>query len=199
MHSIGDTLRYVPSVGMAQGEGNRDNPIFRGNSSTSDVYVDGIGDDVQYFRDLYNIDRADVLKSPNAMIFGWSGSGGLVNRATKKADWDSRRELGFQGGSWDKFRTTADINQAINDNFAVRLNGMWESANSFRDGVKSDRRGINPTASWRSDNEKTNVIVGYEHYEDNRTGDRGISSFNGHPVDTNNSTFLVIPIAVRRG
>lgn len=70
MHSIGDTLRYVPSVGMAQGEGNRDNPIFRGNSSTSDVYVDGIGDDVQYFRDLYNIDRADVLKSPNAMIFG---------------------------------------------------------------------------------------------------------------------------------
>jgi catecholate siderophore receptor len=193
MHSIADTLRYVPGVGMAQGEGNRDNPIFRGNSSTSDMYVDGIRDDVQYFRDLYNIDRVDVLKGPNAMIFGRGGSGGLVNRTTKKADWESRRELGFQGGSWDKFRTTADINQAINDNFAVRLNGMWESAHSFRDGVKSDRWGINPTASWRSDNEKTNVIVGYEHYEDNRTADRGISSFNGRPVDTNNSTFFGDP------
>jgi catecholate siderophore receptor len=193
MHSIADTLRYVPGVGIAQGEGNRDNPVFRGNSSTSDMYVDGIRDDVQYFRDLYNIDRVDVLKGPNAMIFGRGGSGGLVNRNTKKADWDSRRELGFQGGSWDKFRTTADVNQAINNNFAVRLNGMWENAKSFRDGFKSDRWGINPTASWRSDNEKTKVVVGYEHYEDNRIADRGISSFNGRPVDTNNSTFFGDP------
>ncbi len=193
MHSIADTLRYVPGVGIAQGEGNRDNPVFRGNSSNSDMYVDGIRDDVQYFRDLYNIDRVDVLKGPNAMIFGRGGSGGLVNRNTKKADWDNRRELGFQGGSWDKFRVTADVNQAINNNFAVRLNGLWENAKSFREGFKSDRWGVNPTASWRSDNEKTKVVVGYEHYEDNRIADRGISSFNGRPVSTNNSTFFGDP------
>ena len=91
MQSIADSLRYVPGVGMAQGEGNRDTPIFRGNSSTSDMYVDGIRDDVQYFRDLYNIERVDVLKGPNAMIFGRGGSGGLINRATKQADWNTAR------------------------------------------------------------------------------------------------------------
>lgn len=190
MQSIGDTLRYVPGVGIAQGEGNRDTPIFRGNSSTSDMYVDGIRDDVQYFRDLYNIEKVDVLKGPNAMIFGRGGSGGLVNRTTKQADWDSRRELGFQGGFWNKWRATADVNQAINDNFAVRLNGMWESSNSYRDDFKADRWGINPTAAWRSDNKKTKVTIGYEHYEDNRTADRGVSSFNGRPVATNVSTFF---------
>jgi catecholate siderophore receptor len=193
MRNIADTLRFVPGVSIAQGEGNRDTPIFRGNSSTADMFVDGIRDDAQYFRDLYNIDRVDVLKGPNAMVFGRGGSGGLVNRNTKKADWESRRDLGFQGGSWDKFRLTADVNQAINDNFAVRLNGMWETADSYRDGFESERWGVNPTASWRSDNDKTKVFVGYEHYQDHRIADRGISSFNGRPVDTKVSTFFGDP------
>ncbi|MDP3009368.1 MAG: TonB-dependent siderophore receptor [Methylococcales bacterium] len=193
IRSIAEAVRYVPGVSMAQGEGHRDAPIFRGNVSTSDMYVDGIRDDVQYFRDMYNIESVDVLKGPNAMVFGRGGAGGLINRNTKKADWDSRRELGFQGGFWNKWRGTADVNQAINDNFAVRLNGLWENADSYRDDVKSDRWGVNPTASWRSDNEKTKVTLGYEHYEDNRTVDRGIPSFKGRPIDTDVSTFFGDP------
>ncbi|HRG55684.1 MAG TPA: TonB-dependent receptor plug domain-containing protein, partial [Lacunisphaera sp.] len=82
MRSIGDVTRYVPGVGIAQGEGNRDTPVLRGNSTTADFFVDGVRDDVQYFRDLYNVDRVEVLKGPNAMIFGRGGSGGLINRVT---------------------------------------------------------------------------------------------------------------------
>src|SRR3546814_9411974 len=51
MQGIGDVVRYVPGIGIAQGEGNRDAPIFRGNSSTADFFVDGVRDDLQYFRD----------------------------------------------------------------------------------------------------------------------------------------------------
>ena len=64
MQNMGDVVRYVPGVGISQGEGNRDAVIFRGNNSTGDFYVDGLRDDVQYFRDLYNIDRVEVLKGP---------------------------------------------------------------------------------------------------------------------------------------
>ncbi|MES1168343.1 MAG: TonB-dependent receptor plug domain-containing protein, partial [Oleiharenicola lentus] len=85
MLSIGDVTRYVPGVGIAQGEGNRDTPVMRGNSTTADFFVDGVRDDVQYLRDLYNVDRIEVLKGPNAMIFGRGGSGGLINRVTKQA------------------------------------------------------------------------------------------------------------------
>ncbi|MEY3759800.1 MAG: hypothetical protein RIR39_1291 [Pseudomonadota bacterium] len=192
MQSIADTLRYVPGVGIAQGEGNRDTPIFRGNSSTSDMYVDGIRDDVQYFRDLYNIERVDVLKGPNAMIFGRGGSGGLINRATKQANWNTGREMNIQFGSFDKYRLTGDVDQAINDSFAVRLTSMWENSRSYRDGYNAGRWGVNPTASWRP-NDNTKVTLGYEHYEDNRTADRGISSFNGRPVNTDASTFFGDP------
>ena len=55
MASIADVVRYMPGVGIAQGEGNRDTPVLRGNSSTSAFFVDGVRDDVQYFRDVYNV------------------------------------------------------------------------------------------------------------------------------------------------
>src|SRR3546814_2136079 len=96
MQGIGDVVRYVPGIGIAQGEGNRDAPIFRGNSSTADFFVDGVRDDLQYFRDLYNIERVEALKGANGMIFGRGGSGGVINRVTKQADWDEHREISAQ-------------------------------------------------------------------------------------------------------
>jgi catecholate siderophore receptor len=85
MQGMADVLRYVPGATMAQGEGHRDAPVLRGNASTADFFVDGVRDDVQYFRDLYNLDRVEVLKGPNAMIFGRGGGGGVINRVTKRA------------------------------------------------------------------------------------------------------------------
>src|SRR5688500_2163577 len=68
MASRADVVRFRPGVTMAQGEGNRDTPILRGNASTSDFFVDGVRDDVQYFRDVYNVERVEAPKGPNAMI-----------------------------------------------------------------------------------------------------------------------------------
>jgi catecholate siderophore receptor len=85
MKSIGDVLRAVPGATVASGEGHRDQILLRGQNTTADFFVDGIRDDVQYYRGLYNLDRVEVLKGPNAMIFGRGGGGGIVNRVAKKA------------------------------------------------------------------------------------------------------------------
>src|SRR5690606_12078629 len=61
MRSMADVVRYVPGVSMGQGEGHRDAPTLRGNASTADFYIDGVRDDVQYYRDLYNAERIEVL------------------------------------------------------------------------------------------------------------------------------------------
>jgi outer membrane receptor for monomeric catechols len=53
MRGMADVVRYVPGVTMAQGEGNRDQATIRGNNTTAGFFVDGMRDDVQYFRDLY--------------------------------------------------------------------------------------------------------------------------------------------------
>ena len=99
MQSMGDVFRYVPGVLMHQGEGNRDQIVIRGNSTTADFYVDGIRDDAQVFRDLYNLERVEVLKGPAGMVFGRGGAGGVVNRVTKMPEFDRITEASVTVGS----------------------------------------------------------------------------------------------------
>lgn len=189
MQNMGDVVRYVPGVQMAQGEGHRDAPILRGNTSTADFFIDGLRDDVQYYRDLYNVERVEVLKGPGGMIFGRGASGGLINRVTKQADWSNARNLGLTVGSWDSYRVTGDVDQALNDSLAVRVTGFYEDSDSFRDEVTLERWAINPTLTWRLSDD-TQVEVGYEHFEDYRVTDRGVPSYLGRPLRIDEATFF---------
>ena len=197
MQSLMDVARYVPGAGMAQGEGNRDTIILRGNSSTSDFFLDGVRDDVEYYRDLYNLDRVEILKGPNAMIFGRGGAGGVVNRVTRQASWEPVRELSLQGGSWDNRRATFDFGDAITDGVAARITGVYEDSESYRDGFELERKGINPTAAFAI-GEATVLRLSYEYYDYDRVADRGIPSLAAptavdRPFRTDESTFFGDP------
>jgi len=192
MQSMADVVRYVPGAGMAQGEGNRDTIILRGNSSTADFFVDGVRDDVEYFRDLYNVDRVEALKGPNAMIFGRGGAGGVINRVTRQANWNAVREVSLQGGSWNNARATFDLGDGFTDSFAARLTGMYEKSDSFRDGFELERYGINPTAALRLGDD-TILRLSYEYFDYDRIADRGIPSLDGRPIATDESTFFGDP------
>jgi catecholate siderophore receptor len=188
-----DAIQYSPGVMAGQGEGNRDSIWFRGNQSTSDLFVDGVRDDVQYFRDLYNIDRVEVLMGPNGMIFGRGGVGGVINRVVKEATWENKNEIKIQGGAYDHKRSSIDLNNRIDETLAVRVNAMIEDSGSFRQGVESERKAINPTFTFKP-SDKTRVVVGMEYFNDKRTSDRGIPSVdNGlksYPYSTSRSTFF---------
>lgn len=191
--SITDVMRYVPGVAMAQGEGNRDAPILRGNTTTSDFFLNGVRDDVQYFRDLYNIDRVEVLKGPNAMIFGRGGVGGVVNRVTRQANWSPVREITLQGGSDDNKRTTIDVGQGLNDTVAARVTALYEDSESFRDGVTLKRQGVNPTVAIKA-GDNTLLTLGYEYVKDERVTDRGVPSI-GMPAGQKTRPYPSAPSA----
>jgi catecholate siderophore receptor len=189
MRGMADAVNYVPGVGIAQGEGHRDAPIFRGNTSTSDFFVDGLRDDTQYIRDLYNIERVEVIKGPNGMIFGRGGSGGVVNRVTRQANGTSPRELSLQGGSWNERRLTTDLGQAFSSRFSARLSAVYENSGSYRAGVDLERFGVNPSIALRL-GANTRLTATYEFFHDDRTVDRGIPSYQGRPIDVDDSTFF---------
>jgi catecholate siderophore receptor len=189
MRGMADVVRYVPGIGIAQGEGNRDTPVFRGNSSTSDFFVDGVRDDVQYFRDLYNIERVEAMKGPNAMIFGRGGVGGVLNRVTRQADWTPTHEVTLLAGSWNDRRVVADFGQVFDQKFSARVTGMIEDSESYRDGAVLRRYGVNPTFALAVGS-NTMVRAGLERFHDDRTADRGVSSFDGRPLVTDASTFF---------
>jgi catecholate siderophore receptor len=192
MESIADVVAYVPGITSHQGENNRDQIVIRGNSTSADFFLNGVRDDVQYYRDLYNVDRVEALKGPNSMTFGRGGGGGVVNRVTKAAGFSPTKEFTAQGGSFGNKRFTADYGQPLNNRFAFRLNGLYENSGSFRRHVDMERYGVNPTATVAL-TDKTVASFSYEHFYDRRVADRGIPSFQGRPADTAISTFFGDP------
>jgi catecholate siderophore receptor len=179
MQGMADVVRFIPGVAAAQGEGNRDQVSIRGNNTTADFFVDGVRDDAQYFRDLYNVDRVESIRGSNAMIFGRGGGGGVINRVSKEALWRTFRDLSVEGGDHDHKRMTLDLNGSAGRG-AGRFNGMYQNSGMFRDGVRLRRYGMNPTGRVVLGT-STIVSGSYELLDDYRTADRGIPSYRGAP------------------
>ena len=174
IRSMSDLVRLVPGVSAGQGEGHRDQITLRGNNSTADFFVDGLRDDVQYFRSFYNVDRVEVHKGPNAMIFGRGGGGGLVNRVTKSAITDQTLIAG--AASLDSFASgyaAVDLNVPFGP-AALRVNGFFERLDNHRDAFEGDRYAVNPLLGAVFG--PVRVEAGYEYVRDNRVVDRGIPS-----------------------
>src|SRR5690606_21560063 len=148
MQGMADVVQYVPGITMGQGEGHRDAPTIRGIASTSDFFVNGVRDDAQYYRDLYNVERVEALKGPNAMIFGRGGGGGVINRVSKQARWAPTHRLTLSAGSFDHKRTAIDLGQGFGAALAARLNGVYEESGGFRDAADLRRYGLNPTLAF---------------------------------------------------
>jgi catecholate siderophore receptor len=192
MSSLSEVVAYIPGITSHQGENNRDQLVIRGNSTSADFFVNGVRDDVQYYRDFYNVERVEALKGPNSMLFGRGGGGGVVNRVTKEAGFTPLREMTLQGGSFGNKRFTGDFDQPLGDKVAFRLNGLYENSGSFRNNVDLERYGVNPTATLIV-GPKTAVKLSYEYFHDGRVADRGIPSFHGLPVDVPIETFFGDP------
>ena len=120
--SVADIVTYTPGVNATQGEGHRDAIVFRGVRSTADFFVDGVRDDVQYYRPLYNLEQVEILRGPNALLFGRGGTGGVLNRVTKKGDLDETF-TGYQASidSFGGFGGSVDTNFVVADNAALRI------------------------------------------------------------------------------
>lgn len=182
--SIGQIVDYTPGINTSQGEGHRDAIVFRGTRSTADFFIDGVRDDVQYYRGLYNLEQVEVLRGPNALLFGRGGSGGIINRVTKKATIGET----FGGGqlaldTFGEFSIQGDINLAASETVAVRLNASYENLNNHRDFYDGDRIGFNPTVRFAISPDTT-LDLSYEYANHDRFIDRGIpTGADGRPVE----------------
>ena len=184
MKSIGNIVDYTVGVNNSQGEGHRDSVVFRGIRSTADFFVDGNRDDVQYYRPLYNVEQVEVLRGPNALLFGRGGTGGILNRVTKKGVLDENFvDYISSVNTFGEYDVQFDTNYALNDRSAFRLNAYYANLDNHRDYYDGDRIGVNPT--FRYDfSDDTRVDLSYEYINHERFIDRGIpTGTDGKPVE----------------
>jgi iron complex outermembrane receptor protein len=142
-------------------------------------------------RDVSGIEKIEVLKGPQAALYGRGEPGGVINIVTKKADFDTRGTIGVQAGSWDRQRVDADVNLALGDVAAVRLIGFYEDAGSFR-GLQSERWGFTPSVLVKL-GEKTALTYELEFTRAQAPFDRGVLAINGQLAVMDRRTFLGEP------
>lgn len=180
---IGDIIRYTPGVNTSQGEGHRDSVVFRGIRSTADFFQDGVRDDVQYYRSLYNVEQVEILRGPNALLFGRGGTGGALNRVSKKAVLgDTFGAVEFGVDDFGANDIALDYNTSSDDDLAFRLMIHSDALKNHRDFYDGDRLGINPAIKIKL-SDRTTIDLSYEHADHERYIDRGIPTENGKPVE----------------
>lgn len=182
--AIGQIIDYTPGVNTSQGEGHRDAVVFRGIRSTADFFIDGNRDDVQYYRALYNVEQVEILRGPNALLFGRGGTGGVLNRVTKKPLFsDDSTGVKASVNSFGGMSAEIDSNFSDNNSEAYRINAMVETLENHRDFYDGDRVGFNPTARYQISDDSI-LDLSYEHINHERFIDRGIpTGADGLPVE----------------
>ncbi|WP_292940257.1 TonB-dependent siderophore receptor [Novosphingobium sp.] len=185
-----DALRYVPGVVLAQGEGNRDQIVLRGQNTTADFFLNGLRDDTQYYRSLYNIEHVEVLRGANALLFGRGGGGGVINRVRKTPSL-AGRSIGASAavGTFGDFALAADLNAPLSQTIGARLNGTYEEFDNHRQDFHGRFIGVNPTLAF-APSADTRIDLSYNYDDDSRIADRGVPSLAGKPLEGYRDTFF---------
>lgn len=188
--NLNTALRFVPGVSLGTGEGHRDQINMRGQNSTADFYLDGLRDDAEYYRALYNVERIEVLKGANALIFGRGGAGGVVNRVTKTPSLNApKHALSASLNTHDAFNISGDFGAPLAENMGARLNATYEEFASHRRAYKGRFTGLAPSLAMKVGDE-TRITLAYSYEDDERITDRGIPSLGGKPMTGADKVFF---------
>jgi len=143
--------------------------------------------------EMSSLERVEILKGSAAILYGNVAPGGIVNMVTKQPRFNWGGEVSMRVGSFDLYKPSVDIYGPISKNVAFRVNGTYESSNSFRDVVSSERYYFNPSMLFKL-GKKTELIVQGDFLSHEFTPDFGIGSLDNTiitPVSRN--TFFGAP------
>ncbi|MFQ3665063.1 MAG: TonB-dependent siderophore receptor [Sphingomonadaceae bacterium] len=202
--TLRDALRNVTGISFQAGEGNPpgggDSFSVRGFSARDDIFVDGVRDPGNYFRDPFNAERIEVTKGPASAFAGRGNIGGTVNIVSRQPILENRFSGEFGGGTDAFARVNADASLVLSEaaGAAVRLNLLGHRENvPGRDHARNRRWGVAPSVALGLGKD-TSFVLSWFHMEQDDLPDMGLpnarnrslvgSGFEGRvaPVDRRN-------------
>jgi TonB-dependent siderophore receptor len=177
--TLRDVLRNTPGITFQAGEGGGGLPgdqnfTMRGFTARNSVFVDGIRDAGSYTRDAFNLESVEVAKGPTGTIGGRSSSSGAINQISKTPHLEDSNGGTLGVGADNYRRVTTDINQALNDDMAFRLNLMYHDADvPDRDVVENERFGIAPSFTLGL-GAASRLTLSYLYQEEDNVPDYGL-------------------------
>lgn len=178
--SLTDALRNTPGITIQLGEnGNTsagDTFSMRGFNASNQLFLDGIRDLGAVSRDVFNIEQIEVVKGPAGADIGRGAASGYINLISKLPTLTGKNYATIGYGTADKKRGTIDLNQAIGDTTAVRINALGFDGNvDKRDEVDNQNFSIAPSIGFGLGTD-TRFYVYSQHVRQDNTPDGGIPS-----------------------
>jgi len=121
--------------------------------------------------DSFNVDRIDLQRGPNAILFGLGSPAGIVNATTRNAEFRNMGSVELRTGSYGTLRSSVDINQELIDNvLAVRIDGLWNDQQFQQEPAYQDDRRIFGAIRFepqlfRDRSFRTSIKAKFEHGE----------------------------------
>ena len=174
---LSDVLQNVNGLYITSSRGNSQDS-FGGRGfilGNDNIFKNGTRVNSGVFPEVSGLERVEVLKGANAMLYGNTAAGGIVNMITKKPRFNFGGSIGLNGGSWNSYKPTVDFYGPLSDKIAFRLNGAYEYADSFRDVVTSSKYYFNPSFLVNL-GEKSQLIVEADYLKNDFTPDFGLGS-----------------------
>lgn len=147
LNSMTDVLNQVPGITMSQ-DGQRYNVYARG-SAVNTYQIDGVTttQDNQSrtmpatLLDMALYDHVEVVRGATGLMTGAGEPGGVINLIRKKPTREFQAYVQASAGSWDTYRTEADLSGALNEAGSVRgrVVAAKQSGNSFIDHYQLDK------------------------------------------------------------
>ena len=132
-------------------------PVLNNTRGTNNTFKQRQTNFFPYFSpaDSFDIERYDFGRGPNAVLFGLGGLGGQSMAMFKEARTDRPfQTLDITTGSYNQFRSSFDVNQPLNDQLAVRVDGLYANGDNWRNG-DCQRARWEATARWPSSLSRT--------------------------------------------
>ena len=174
---LSDVLQNVNGLYITSSRGNSQDS-FGGRGfilGNDNIFKNGARVNSGVFPEVSGLERVEVLKGANAMLYGNTAAGGIINMITKKPRFNFGGSIGLNGGSWNSYKPTVDFYGPLSDKIAFRLNGAYEYADSFRDVVTSSKYYFNPSFLVNL-GEKSQLIVEADYLKNDFTPDFGLGS-----------------------
>lgn len=131
--------------------------------------------------DNYIVDRVDIQRGPNSILFGLGSPAGIVNASLRNADFRDRSTVEFRTGSYGSVRGSLDVNrELIDDVLALRVSGLWDHEKFRQDPAYEDDERVYGAIRFepklfKRDDFRTSIKVKYEHGEINANRPRTVT------------------------
>jgi outer membrane receptor protein involved in Fe transport len=101
--------------------------------------------------DGYNIDRVEISRGPNSMLFGLGSPAGIANQSIIKADLRrAKTTIGTKLDNYGTYRATLDTNQVlIKDKLALRVAGVYANTKYYQDFAFDRKKAGTLTGTWK--------------------------------------------------